>query len=299
MISQLSTQLKAAMDMQEQDRFTYRETLSTIGRQNEELRQEVNTLKLQNGLQDAVPQAQESIMRLFRMDHKLVPNFSADLDLNPDTYSLEDFKFDCSEYIVMFPDLPEPTKLAFATQRLKGRAHSWYKNQITIQKKKFRSLADLFHSLGLWYNVALPPNDDRNQLFNLQQTGSVMDFTDAFNQILLRLEITSDEACDRYIRKLKPQVQARVQSTSLIWDDLSLLQQEALKQETINSTRRSNRNEKPNPNRSTGGTPNFGTQFPGPAGISISKQAFTRSSNSAMEVDITTLLPISLEFCGE
>jgi hypothetical protein len=53
-----------------------------------------------------------------------VPKFFADLDLNPDTYSLEDFKFDCSEYVQMFPDLPEFTKLAFATQRLKWRAHS-------------------------------------------------------------------------------------------------------------------------------------------------------------------------------
>jgi len=81
MISQLATQLKAAMDIQEQDRFTYRETLSTLGQQNEQLRQEVNNLKLRNGLQDTVPtQAQESVNRLFKMDHKLVPNFSADLE---------------------------------------------------------------------------------------------------------------------------------------------------------------------------------------------------------------------------
>ena len=80
MISQLATQLKAAMYIQERGRFTYRETLSTLNQQNEQLRQEVNNLKLQNGLQGLEPaQAQEPnllhVNRLFRMDHKLVPIF--------------------------------------------------------------------------------------------------------------------------------------------------------------------------------------------------------------------------------
>jgi hypothetical protein len=96
--------------------------------------------------------------------------------------------------------------------------------------------------LDAWFNASLPPNEDRNKLFEITQIGSVIDFTEEFNQILLRLQISDDEACDRYLRKLKPQIKSRVQGVSLIWKDLNLLQAAAaISQETTYQTSRQGR----------------------------------------------------------
>ena len=241
-IQQLASQNEAQAQQQNNaeaqayQQLSDRNAIAQLEYQNTQLANEIAQMKLDRPPSPVRTPSQSQAS--FRLDYKLVPTFSGKID---DEYLLNDFKFDCSQYLDSFPDLLETSKLTFATQRLRGRAHSWYKNQITIQKTVFRSLDSLFDSLDTWFNASLPPNEDRNRLFEIIQVGSVTDFTEEFNQILLRLQISDDEACDRYLRKLKPQIKSRVQSISLIWKDLNLLQAAAISQETIYQTSRQGR----------------------------------------------------------
>ena len=170
----------------------------------------------------------------FRCDTKLVGNFKESNKL----VIFEEWRFTVEDYLQSFPEVGDRESVLFVSLRLEGPAKTWYQAQVRTLNRVFGNYINLLDALGIFVNSGKLPTRDRDLLAALKQTSTVTDLIQRLGNIMARLNITDDEAKDKFRRSLKTEIRLRVDSTSLEWPNLATLQQEALKQEGVNNYQR-------------------------------------------------------------
>jgi hypothetical protein len=171
----------------------------------------------------------------YKIDFKLIGKFSGSEKL----LVFEEWKFSIEDYLSSYPEIPPRESVLFVSQRLEGSAKTWYQAQVRTLNTVFADYHHLLGALEAWTNAGKLPTRDRDLLAELKQTSSVTDLIQRLSNIRARLTITDGEAQDRFRRGLKKEIRIKVDSTSLLWPDVTALQKEALKQEGVTNYQRS------------------------------------------------------------
>ena len=229
--AQLKQQLVVETQKLQQDQALHLEQLQNeINNQTQAIAQHQETLRILQA--PATPVIATPVLRTsFKTDFKLIGNFKG----NEKHEIFEEWQFTIMDYLSSYPDLNPRDSVLFVSQRLSGAAQTWYQSQVRTLNVRFENHQEILNALAFWINSSKLPTRDRDMLAELGQTSSVTDFIQKLSNIRARLTITDEEAQDKFRRGLKPEIKARVDSTSLVWTSLELLQQEALKQEGVNS----------------------------------------------------------------
>jgi hypothetical protein len=202
--------------------------------QIDQLSQSVAALANQNhNSTDQNPHSSPSsrIRSSFRGDFKLIGTFNG----SEKSLVFEEWRFSIEDYLSSFQkqEVSERETVLFVSQRLEGSAKTWYQTQVKTLGLVFSDYDHLLNALQIRTNAGKLPTRDRDLLAALKQTSSITYFIQRLNTIRARLDITDDEAQDRFRRGLKKEIRVKVDSTSLTWTDLAKMQIEALKQEGV------------------------------------------------------------------
>ncbi|GAA5796805.1 hypothetical protein HPULCUR_002181 [Helicostylum pulchrum] len=114
------------------------------------------------------------------------------------------------ERYLLFNNFEESRWVEYSVTLLSGRALLWY-NRITFNdQNNFISWPTFKTALDLEFRPQFAARSARDRLFEVKQTTSVQQYIHAFQDILLEVSITDDEAIDKFIRGLKDRARAHV-----------------------------------------------------------------------------------------